>query len=182
MSLLTVAEARKHLTEYPVGADYDDALRRLLDAAEAAITQRAGATGAMTELYTTGTTWIFPYRPVSAVTSITETVGGTVTTLAANDYRVWPGGRLIERLTSGTNARGAWTGLVTLVYNSAADIAQREAVQVQLVQQFLTYNPGLTQETIGSWSQSFAASSVYNWAIEREHILSSLGGAGPVFA
>lgn len=180
--LLTVAEARKHLTDYPTGADYDDALRRLLEAAEGAITERAGPTGNRTEWHTSDKTFIFPYRSVSAVVSITETVGTTVTALAANDYRVWPGGRMIERLVTGTNARGSWTGLVTIVYASDADIAQREAVQVLLVQQFLNYHPGLNSETIGSWTQQFTANSVFNWAIERDAILSTLGDRSPVVA
>ncbi len=180
--LLTVAEARKHLTEYPVGADYDDALARLLEAAEAAIDKRSGALGALSELYETDSTLIFPNRSVGSVTSVTETVGATVTTLAANDYRVWPGGRMIERLTSGTTPRGAWTGLVTLTYSATSDAAQREAVQVLLCQQFLNYQPGLTAETIGSWTQQFASNSVYNWGIARETILSTLASPGVVIA
>lgn len=182
MALLTKEEARKHLPNYPTGADYDDALQRLLDASEAAITERAGPTGAVTEWHTSETAFIYPHRPVSSVTSITETVGTTVTTLAANDYRVWPGGRMVERLVTGTNARGSWTGLVTLIYASDDALAHREATQVLLIEQFLNYHPGLTSEQIGSWTQTFYSNSVYNWAIERENILATLGNPGVVIA
>lgn len=180
---LTVTEARKHLPEYPVGADFDDALRRVLEAAAAAIDERAGAAGNVTEWLTSSTSMLYPSRPVAAIVRAKEVVGTSELVLASNDYRIAPGGYALERLYSGTNPRTVWTGRVELVYSTTeASAAQREAVQILLVQQFLNYHPGLTGKTIGDWSEQFVANSVFNWAVERESILATLKPAGVVFA
>lgn len=174
MALLTVAELRKHLTDHPTGADQDDALRRLLEAAEAAIGQVAGPLGTVTEYSGGGAYYLSLHRPAAAITSIREDFYGTPLVLAANDYQISPNGYVLSRLSTGTNSRSTWYGPVQVIYTARDDTAVRETVQVLLVQQFLNYHPGLTQESIGSWSQSFTDSSVYNFAIERSDILSML--------
>lgn len=185
MALMTVAELRTHVTSSLT----DAALQTLLDAAETAITARVGAADAISERHPTtvydaasGTyatvtpsPFLYPARRVATVTAITETVGGTVTTLAANDYRVWPGGWQIERLATGTNPRASWTGTVDITYAAASDVAERKRVQLGLVRLDLNHNPGLQSESIGDWSETYVSNSAMNYGLEREAILATLG-------
>ncbi len=174
MAILTVAQLREHVTTPLV----DAALQRLLDAAERDIVLTAGASGSAVETHDSETEFIYPSRPVSAVTSITETLGVTVTTLAANDYIVWSGGWVIERLATGTNPRGGWTGTVTLTSTGPADTAVRQMVQVALVKLDLAYEGVLSQQ-VGDWQMSFGAES---YSVRRAQILDALRGTGVVFA
>jgi hypothetical protein len=178
---LTKDEIRKHLPDYPTGAAFDDALQRLLNTAQAAIDRAAGPPGNVVEWFETSSKYVHPSRPAAGIVSVKELVGTTETTLATNDYRLWPGGATLERLVTGTNARGAWTGRVVLEYTPARPTeVEREFAQLQLVKLFLAYHPGLTQETIGSWSQAFASNERWNWAIERDAILEALGAGSAV--
>ena len=185
MAILTVAEFRTHVTSALV----DAALQTLLDAAETAITRRLAATDGIAERHLTTTydaasgtylasypsPYIYPARRVATVTTITETVGATVTTLAANDYRVWPGGWLIERLATGTNPRSSWTGTTDVTYAAASDAAERKRVQLALVRLDLNHNPGLASEDIGDWSETYTNNSAMNYGLEREAVLATLG-------
>lgn len=175
--LLTVAELRKHLPDHPTGADYDDALRRLLEAAEAAITQVAGPVDQVTEFSVGRGAYLILNRPATSFTSITEDFDGTPVALSATDYRLSPSGLVLSRLSGGTNPRTNWYGLVRVVYTPQSDVAQREAVQVLLVQQFINYHPGVLSQTIGSWTEQFASSNNISWAGERESILTTLRSA-----
>lgn len=158
----------------------DDALRSLMAAAEDDITARLGPTTGVVERHAPGSSsLIYPARRVETVASITETLGLVVVTLATNDYAVWPGGYIIERLVTGTNRRGYWTGYVTLTYTPVGDIDIRARVQVALVKLDLTHNPGLTGQSIGDFSEQYGGTG--NYFAEREAILASLG-RGVVFA
>lgn len=176
--LLTSAELRKHLPDFPTGADNDDVLDRLLAAAEAAIVEVAGIVGAVTEFSGGGGYNLVLSRPAASFTSVTEDFDGTPLVVATDDYRLSPSGYILSRLWTGTNPRYTWYGNVRVIYTPVSDTALREVVQLQLVQQFLNYNPGLTSEQVGDWSQTFADNSVMNWAIERDTILSTLRPAG----
>lgn len=177
MAILTVDELRKHVNSDLV----DDALQRLLDAAEEAIVDRAGAPGARTEIVGGGSRFISVARPISAVTSVTEAWLETSTTLSADDYLIRSGDLLIERLNTGTNPRRTWYGDVTVVYTPVDDTETREAVQIDLVKLALAYSPLLTGQQIGSWSEQYAANSAWNNLEERESILSRLShGRGMV--
>ncbi len=167
MALLTVPQLREHV-ETPLP---DAAVQRLLDDAEAAITAQVGPVGTVSETIEGGYSTLILSRPVGAITSITA----NGTTLAANDYRA--GSYVLTRLGTGTNPASYWAGSVVVTYTPVADTATRQRVQVELVRLALTYNPGLTSETIGDWSQSFATGSGYNYQIEREAILATLGDA-----
>lgn len=174
MAILTVDELREHVNS---GLP-DDALQRLLDAAEAAIVGRAGAAGERTEIVGGGNRFVSLARPLDAAQTVAITeqtpYGSTVTTLSANDYLVRNGGMLLERLSTGDNPRQTWYGYVTVTYTPESDEALRRGVQIDLVNLQLTYTPLLTGQTIGSWSEQYAANSAWNQSTEYEAILSRL--------
>lgn len=170
MAALTAAELREHITT----ALSDDALQLLADAAWEAIAQAAGAEGALTEVYDGSGTYLFLTRPVSAFTSITETVGSTATILAADDYRLSPDGMSVRRLATGTSPQSYWQGDVSVVYVPADDEAQRQVVQIALVRLYVNHHPGIADERIGDWTESFQSNSVWNYAQERDNILATL--------
>jgi hypothetical protein len=169
--LLSPADFRKHVeTALP-----DPALQVLLDAAEGAITARVSAADAIVERHETLTKAIYPSRRVATVASVKETVGTVTTTLATNDYAILPGGWTIERLSTGTNPRTVWTGIVELTYAAASDIADRKRVQLELVKLDLNHNPGLSSEQIGAWEETYVNNSAMHYGLEREAILATLG-------
>lgn len=169
MALLTVAQFREHVTT-SLGAD---AVQRLLDASEAEINMEAGALGSTTELASGGGRYIFLDRPASAFTSVTETWGSTATILAADDYLVHPGGLLMERLSTGTNARSSWYGQVAVIYTPTDDTAIRVGVQLDLMRLAINFEPGLASTTIGSWTEQYRQ-AVDAQAQERDSILARL--------
>jgi hypothetical protein len=158
----------------------DEPLQLLLDAAEAEITRHAGPVGEVTQLHTHGGRLLALGRAAASVSSITETSFSTheVTTLAADDYYIWPGGYIIERQSGGTNSRHTWFDRTTTVYVPADDVDIRKGVQADLVNLMLNYQPGLTSETVGSWTTQLAANSVWNNSDERIAILSRLSTGG----
>ena len=171
MAILTVDELRGFVT-----TDLsDEALQTLLDATEAEIVGLAGASGARTEIASGGYRFISLARPASAITSIEELVGTTETTLAADDYLLYPGAMLLERLQYGTNPHSRWQGRVTTIYTAVDDAALRKAVQADLCQLDLNYKPGLAEETIGEWTERYANNSAWNIESERQTILARLG-------
>jgi len=176
VALLSVADLRQHVETDLV----DAAVQRLLDDAEEMIVAAFGANFADAPIVVQlegGDRNLFLDRPASAFTSIveTETDDTTTTTLAADDYRTWHGGRRIERLRTGTNARRVWGPLVTITYTPVDDTDQRKRVQVDLVKLAIQFS-GLASEKVGSWS-----GTALDYDRERAKILSALqprGGLG----
>jgi hypothetical protein len=158
----------------------DSALQTLLNAAEQAIVALAGATGDVTEylsaqqFYGDGLHRITVARPIGTITSVTEHSGGVATMLDATDYRA--SGYVLSRLPNGTHPQWAWAHRVTVVYTPADDTSERERVQVELVKLDLSWAPGLVQQQIGTWSESYALPGSYE--AERAAILATLGGSG----
>jgi hypothetical protein len=168
--ILTVDELREH-----VNSDLgDDALQRLLDAAEWAIVNRAGAVGARTEIASGGFRFIALARPAFSITSIVESVGTATTTLASDDYLAGAGEMVIERLITGTNPRSGWAPKVTIVYTPVEDEPIRKEVQIELCKLALNYQPGLAEETIGEWTERFTNNSAWSNQAERDAILERL--------
>jgi hypothetical protein len=168
--ILTVAAYREHATS-TLG---DDAIQRLLDASEADIVRRAGAADAAVEVADGRGRFITLSRQAASITSITETDrGGTITTLAADDYLLYPSGTVIERLSSGTNYRSHWYSRVTVTYVPMDDEAIRVGVQLDLINLAQNYQPGLTSTTIGSWTEQYAQAARSN-RDEFESILARL--------
>lgn len=178
MAALSVPELREHITT----ALGDDALERLGNAAWAAITETAGEEGDVTEIHDGGTTYLFLSRPAGTFTSIKETVGSTVTTLATSDYRLGIDGLSIRRLATGTNPQNVWQGTVEVIYTPTDDDAVRQVVQIALVQLFLNHHPGVQAETIGDWQEQFQSNSAWNYALERDNLLATLRAPALGFA
>lgn len=115
------------------------------------------------------------YRPLDAEEAIVvaETVSGgvsgeTTTTLAADDYRVWYGGRALERLAGGTNSRSRWGDRVAVTYTPVDDTPQREEVVIKLVQLAVEYE-GLDRRSVGDTTADHL-----DYPAEREKLIASL--------
>jgi hypothetical protein len=167
-TLLSVAGLRQHIeTDLP-----DTALQQVLDAAEDEITRRYGAHATASELLTGNGSWLVLARAAVSITSITETIAFTDTALAADDYRLWPGGRL-ERRIDGTHGRMFWGDRVAVTYVPVDQTAQRTLVLVQLCKLAIQYS-GLKSESVGGDHSETTA----DYPAERERLLRSLAPHG----
>lgn len=177
--LLTVAEL---IAQVPsVAAEDQGRLQTLLDAAENDINEILGpinpvssndASGTINELIRAHGDLLLLSRPTSQIIQIIE----GHTTLDPSDYELKANGQLLRRLHASTSVhpshRWHWMVDVTYVFD---DLANRERVQMALVQLDLNHAPGSTQETIGSWSeQNGSQSGAWNYQTERQAILATL--------
>lgn len=169
MTLLTPTELREHITT----SLEDDALQRLLDDAEDAITVYAGPVGSVVEVVPGGYPSLALARPIDSVTSIRERDDlQSPTTLATNDYE--QRGRFgLWRLRFGTNSASYWRGPVRVTYVPVDDTATRKVVQVELCKLEIAFNPALASETVGAWTQTFV-SSQKSYPEQRADILARL--------
>lgn len=174
MTILSVEEFREHVT-----SDLDDdAIGRLLEAAEAVIVRHAGEPGEATEIFDGGRRFYTLDRAAESVESITETWHANEVTLADNDWYLYPSGLVVERLRTGDHypswgsAWGSWAR-VAITYTPADDTAIRVGVQLDLVTLSLNSNPGATAETIGAWMEQKSQSATQT-ADEWTSILSRL--------
>jgi hypothetical protein len=130
----------------------DAALQVILDAADEDLTAAVGPDAAdVCTVDAEGERFLFLSRPAASITSITETVGTAVTTLAASDYKLWPSKLQLERLVTGTNPADGWCGRVDVSF-APADLNRRNRSLVQLVELELNYRAGAQSETIGDHS------------------------------
>lgn len=149
----------------------DSEIQALIDEASDEIERRYGPLSVqVTERLRGSTSRLFPRRPVdeAEAISVDETLGTDVTTLAADDFRVWHGGRMIERMNDGTNPRSVWGHPVEITYTPIADSRQREEVTVKLVLLSIEY------EGVKSGSLDGYNSSHLDYTAERERLLGSL--------
>jgi hypothetical protein len=109
---------------------------------------------------------------IPAITSIVEVWGDffneTTTTLAATDYRVRHGGRVLERIGNSVNPRWTWGHRVTITYIPVDDTTRRKGLIIDLVKLALRFS-GATSQTIGNESES-----VPDYTGERERLLDGL--------
>lgn len=108
---------------------------------------------------------------ISEVREITTEYGWgeTVYILTITDYRMRPGGYVLDRLSSGTVPRSEWASQVQVTYIPANDDGdQREEVIIKLVILTVQYEP-LSSKTIGD-----VQNSNLDYSAEREKILSAL--------
>jgi hypothetical protein len=172
MAILTVDDLREHI-ETSLG---EAALQRLLDGTEALIVARAGAAGSTTELVDGGYRLLTLSRPLGSVTSIVERYTDddqlTLSATANDDYLIWPGGTVIERLTGGTNSRRTWHGRVLVTYTPADDDDLRALAQLALIKLEMAFTPGLAMTVIGSWTEQYLQGKSYDE--QREEILATL--------
>ena len=151
--ILTVDQARVSIS---TGLT-DDALLSMLMAAEADIVAVAGAAGALTE-YHYGTTKLVLDHAADTFTSVTEQAdAASPRVLATDDYRVE--GYVLHRLTTGTNPRTSWDGLVKTIYTAGTLAAERERAQIALVRLDLESASGISAERIGDYSVSYGANT-----------------------
>ena len=100
-----------------------------------------------------GERFLFLSRPASVIATITTTIGGTVTSLATNDWKLWAGGTQLERLATGTNPADGWCGRVDVSF-TPGDLNRRNRAIVALVQLELDYRHGKKSESIGDHSMT----------------------------
>lgn len=131
----------------------DVPLQMMLDAANEDLTASVGPDTA--DVYTRdmeGERFLFLNRPATAVASITITIGGTTTTLAVSDWKLW-GDKQLERLATGTNPSDVWCGRVDVSF-TPGDLNRRNRAIVALVQLELDFRHGKKSETIGDHSMN----------------------------
>ncbi|MEO9612629.1 MAG: hypothetical protein ABJG86_09750 [Nitratireductor sp.] len=175
------------------GSDLSDGeLQAMIDAAVAEIEARHGPAGAITTMigdphedrrWRQTLSVLRPIdvgQPVELVEIEPARYGGASgeTTLDPADYRVFPGGRILQRLTGGPNGNSQWAPLVRATYTPIGDQAARDEVAIKLVQIDLSYRGGLKSERAGDYSFTLGADP----AQEREKLLASLGRQGFVMA
>ena len=159
--ILTPDQFREHV----VTALEDDALKRLLDAAEASIIEVAGPPGAeIVELVEGGYGRLALSRPAVEIVAVREGYGTTWTDRTiVDDYTFVP--TSILRRTLGYR----WQPWVEVTYVPANDAALRMQAQIKLVELELNSPAGINQNSAGGFSEQYA-----NYEDERQEILRSL--------
>ena len=153
------------------------ALERLIDDADAEVVRRCGShkiEGPLTDVLRGGSVRLFPRQAVEAVISVVETLGDVATTLSPNDYRMWHGGRMLERLSNGSHPHADWGERVELTYTPVDTDPQRKMAIIRLVQLGLQYS-GLQSERVGPYS-----AQNLDYTREREAILKQLSTGVPI--
>lgn len=164
MSLTTVAEVRA-LINTSLG---DGDLQVVIDRIEAEINARIGAPqdgdNSVTVVQTLSgysAKHLFVKSEIGSVSSVIEDGG----TLAASDYRSWPGG-MIERLPVGNT----WGEVVTVTYKPADNRQERKAAVIDLVRIDINRTAMQSENIAGEYSYS----APQNWEAERRRILRRL--------
>lgn len=140
-SLISVADVRARVETDLTDAD----IQMAIDAGEAEIIRLHGPHASTITEYRRPSMEVQRLqtsRPVSSITSITETYtatyGETTITLATTDYSL-EGVRTIRRKIGGAYPRTIWAPLVTIVYVPVDDSARRKLPLMKLVQLALRY-------------------------------------------
>lgn len=159
----------------------DTSLAILLNAAAEDIIRCIGPAGPITERFNVTGDLIMLGRQALSIVSASDYLtgnwyGATRTTLAADDYALSTTGQTLVRLRTGTHAPFATWGWYwpQVTYQPIDDTATRQRVQSELVQLDMAHKPGITQETIGSYSVSIGNTGQWNYREERAAILATL--------
>lgn len=96
------------------------------------------------------------------------------TVLAPADFRVLHGGRTLQRLTGGPNARTYWAPLVRVSYTPVGLAAARDEVTIKLIHLDLSYRGALRSEKAGDYAFTLSG----DMAADREAILKTLQDRG----
>lgn len=160
----------------------DSELQAIIDANVAEIERRFGAIAEFShiaegdrDVLGQGRLLTIP-RPIDTgqpITVVETACDDSETTLDAGDYRVLHGGRSLERLRSGPNARDEWASLVTVTYTPVSDQAERDEVTIALVQLDLSYRGLDKQESAGDYSRAGSVTADA-YPAEREALLQRL--------
>ena len=173
--LVSVDEVREHIGSN--ASITDELLQRLIEEADAAVVRYCGPynqDGPVEEIFPGGSIRLFPNRAVESVVKVTETVGAISMDLSPDDYRSWYGGRMLERLSSGTHPSVRWGERVLLRYTPVDTDAQRKMAIIRLVQLGIQYS-GVQSESVGPYSVQNL-----DYAKEREAILKQLSTGVPI--
>ena len=154
-------------------------LQVILDAAYQAIEQRIGPPGEpVSEFHTVHGPLLQLNREADIISDVLEFHPTFMSAIAIelddSDYELRPSGQVLVRLRSGTHPSYFWRGRVDVTYLPKDDQAIRDSVAAQLVELELNAKHGLSEESIGSWTERYnrAAGS---YTDQRESILGSLG-------
>lgn len=172
MSDLTVSEFREHFeTDLP-----DDAIQRVIDSVEDEVTKMAGPVGQHTYVLNGGGKYLFFLNgPILSIDSIEETVGDTVTTLDATDYRLVDGGYYAERLYRlALNPRYTWGRQISVTVTHPPASPKRKLTTIDIVKGELQYN-GVAQESAGGYNVSMG-----DWLKTRTQLLRSISAGLPL--
>lgn len=138
-TLLTADEVRDHIETDLV----DDALTRVIEAADAEIINKLGAVASQVENLPGGGVELFLARRASAVSEVIERFdlgfGPQETTLEDDDFSLRPDGMRVERLFTGTNPAPYWRGEIKVTSTPDDDSARRKLLLVNLVKLELGY-------------------------------------------
>jgi hypothetical protein len=160
----------------------DEALQVLLDAAAEAIDKEAGPLGDVVQRTRAVGPLVMLARVPSLIVSVVETydhIGGRGDlTLDPDDYEI-TGRQTVRRLTTGPNPALRWYH-PTITYTPVDDRADRQRVQRMLVGLEVNAHPGMSQQTIGTWSEQYRSTAGQTYQEERAEILGSLNDGGPV--
>lgn len=132
----------------------DGELTSVLASSTEDITDRFGAEGQITVTLEGRTRRLDLVRPAdlesSAGIAIVEfrTPSDEGTSLEDDDFRIWHGGRQLERLATGTNGRIHWGARVEITYEPVAETERRDEATLKLAILSLQYT-GLISEQIG---------------------------------
>ena len=173
--LVTADQVREHIGSN--STDTDELLTRLIEEADRAVVSRYGPhsiDGPVTDVLRGGSVRLFPSQAMEGITSVTETAWDTATVLSPDDYRLWHGGRMLERLSNGSHPRADWGERVELTYTPVDTDHQRRMAIIRLVQLGLPYS-GLQSGSVGPYS-----AQNLDYAKEREAILKQLSTGVPI--
>jgi hypothetical protein len=151
-TILTVDEVREHV-ETDLG---DDALERLVEAADQEIIDRLGVLASHTEfLEGEGLKELPLARRASAITSVVERIEDEEYSLAASDYELLDDGYKLRRKQGSSYPALLWRGQVTVVYvphgGATAELAARKKLLADLIRLDCAYR-ARASEAIGDGS------------------------------
>lgn len=163
----------------------DSELLAMIDAIAAELDARFGAAGAITvelgdplapaDRLVTTLRLIRPADTAQAIT-VTEIDPGNTglasheTVLDPADFRILHGGRTLQRLTGGPNARTHWAPMVRVAYTPIGLAAARDEVAIKLIALDLSYRGALRSERAGDYQVTLSG----DMAADREAILQTL--------
>lgn len=164
----------------------DDELQMMLDSENQEIINRYGphsiVSDPITERLEGSRQRLVVKRPidVSQPVVVTEYVteygfGETPYLMAAADYRIWPDGFIIERLSTGPTGRRRWANQVEVTYVPVNDGDQRQEVIIKLVLLAIEYD-AVSVRTVGDVS-----ANNLDYTQEREKLLTSLAPRGGMY-
>ena len=167
----------------------DSELLAMIDAIAAELDARFGVAGAITvelgdpadpsDRLVTTLRLLRPADTAQPITIMEIDPGNTglaehETVLTAADFRVLHGGRTLQRLTGGPNARTHWAPLVRVEYTPIGLAAARDEVTIKLIALDLSYRGALRSERAGDYQVTLSG----DMAADREAILRTLQDRG----